>query len=129
MWRQFVKIRNIKPIMCDKIAYYSDALFVDRLKEVSPSLQALGRKLPTKKQLEFAMQQKELQIDIPRLDVDLTASPAPVFESPLEAVEDEQAPPPETTPTVIVDSGLFEDSATDTPRTSNLALLNSAFKG
>lgn len=68
---EIVTLENTKPIMAEKIRYFKDPIFVDRLKEISPSLAALGKKIPTQKQLEAAMINNELNIDIPVLDLDL----------------------------------------------------------
>jgi type IV secretion system protein VirD4 len=43
-----------KPILCEKAYYYSDPLFINRLKEISPSLRALGKKMPSEQQLKDA---------------------------------------------------------------------------
>jgi type IV secretion system protein VirD4 len=52
--RCIVFIRGFKPILCNKITYYDDPVFIDRLKSVSPTLAALGKSLPTQRQLETA---------------------------------------------------------------------------
>jgi type IV secretion system protein VirD4 len=44
-------------------------VFIDRLKEVSPSLAALGDALPTKEQLEDAAGRGELRAKVPMLKV------------------------------------------------------------
>ena len=50
----------------------NDAAFIDRLKQVSRSLAALGKKLPSQQQLEDAgLTRGELSARIPRLDLDL----------------------------------------------------------
>jgi len=43
-----------KPILCYKAYYYSDPIFIDRLKEISPSLRALGKEMPSEQQLKDA---------------------------------------------------------------------------
>lgn len=68
---QIVSIENTKPIKCAKITYYNDPAFVSRLKSVSPTLAALGRKLPTQQQLESAWRSGELAAHVPLLDLDL----------------------------------------------------------
>lgn len=68
---QIINLENTKAIKCKKIAYYADHVFVDRLKTVSPSLAKLGKKLPTKKQLEDAWSSGECAVIIPRLNLDL----------------------------------------------------------
>lgn len=69
--QQIINLENTKPIKCEKIAYFQDHVFIDRLKSVSPSLAKLGRKLPTKKQLEDAWGSGECAVDIPHLNLDL----------------------------------------------------------
>lgn len=69
MWKQFIFMENLRPIFCKKIAYYEEPVFIDRLKEISPSLAALGDKLPTKDQLEEAAGSGELRSDVPLLKV------------------------------------------------------------
>ena len=69
--QQIINLENTKPIKCKKIAYYSDHIFVGRLKSISPSLAALGKKLPTKKQLDDAWGSGECSVTIPALDLDL----------------------------------------------------------
>ncbi|WP_108653168.1 type IV secretory system conjugative DNA transfer family protein [Dongshaea marina] len=65
--KQIIMIRGMKAIFCDKIAYYRDRVFLDRLKEVSPSLKALGRKRPTEKQMQAAMANQEMAVTIPKI--------------------------------------------------------------
>lgn len=68
---QIISVENSKPIKCGKIAYYADHAFMDRLKSVSPTLSALGRKLPSKKLLEDTWGAGELAAPVPLLDLDL----------------------------------------------------------
>lgn len=68
---QIISLENTKPIRCEKIAYYADHAFMDRLKSVSPTLAKLGRKLPSKKQLEDVWGSGELASPVPSLDLDL----------------------------------------------------------
>ena len=56
---------NSAKIKCKKAFFYNDPFFIDRLKLVSPSLRALGNKIPTKDQLDKAYQAKECQIELP----------------------------------------------------------------
>lgn len=69
MWRQFVFMAHVLPIFCKKVQYYTMPAFIDRLKEISPSLAALGKALPTKKQLEDAAGSGELRAEVPLLNV------------------------------------------------------------
>lgn len=69
--QQIISLENTKAIKCEKIAYFQDHVFIDRLKSVAPSLAKLGKKLPTKKQLEDSWGSGECAVDIPRLNLDL----------------------------------------------------------
>jgi len=70
--REIVILENTKPILCDKARYYADDVFLDRLKQVSPALRALGKTRPTQKQLEdAAFGLAELSAPVPVVDVDL----------------------------------------------------------
>jgi type IV secretion system protein VirD4 len=70
--KEIIIVENSKPILCDKARYFSDQVFIDRLKALSPTLQAIGRKLPNKDQLEEAAFKKvELSARVPAIDIDL----------------------------------------------------------
>jgi len=69
--KQIVHLEGHRPIYCQKIRYYADPIFIDRLKSVSPSLAALGRALPNKAQIDRAMQAGELSAFVPTTDLDL----------------------------------------------------------
>jgi type IV secretion system protein VirD4 len=68
---QIIRLENTKPIRCEKIAYYADPVFMDRLKNVSATLKKLGTKLPSKEQLEAVWGSGELAAPVPSLDLDL----------------------------------------------------------
>jgi type IV secretion system protein VirD4 len=68
---EIVDKKGVRPILADKILYYADPVFVDRLKLVSPSLRALGSALPTKDQLDQARLDGELAIPVNALVIDL----------------------------------------------------------
>lgn len=67
---QLVVVENVPPILAQKITYFSDPVFIDRLKSVSPSLASLGKKIPTKNQLEMAIFQGELGIPVPTINLE-----------------------------------------------------------
>lgn len=69
MWKQFIFIPHLLPIFCEKVRYFMLPVFVNRLKEISPSLAALGKKLPTKAQLEEAAEKGELRAPVPLLEI------------------------------------------------------------
>lgn len=68
-WKEIIILENTKPILCDKIKYFEDPIFMDRFKEVSPLLAALGKKIPTSGDVAKALQAKELFTDIPLLEI------------------------------------------------------------
>lgn len=55
------------PVLCDKVRYFEDAVFIDRLKSVSPLLADLGRKTPTRDQLDAARIAGELASFVPNV--------------------------------------------------------------
>lgn len=69
--KQIISLENSKPIFCDKIAYFADRVFMDRLKTVSPTLSKLGKKFPSKEQLEDTWGAGELASNVPDIDLDL----------------------------------------------------------
>jgi type IV secretion system protein VirD4 len=68
---QIIDLENTKAIKCEKIAYFAEPAFIDRLKSVSPSLKSLGNKLPNQKELERAWGDGECAITVPIMDMDL----------------------------------------------------------
>lgn len=76
--KEIVILEHTKPILADKIRFYDDHVFLDRLKEVSPRLNRLDRRigpfhfphLPTKQQLDDAVHSGELAMPVPVLDLD-----------------------------------------------------------
>ncbi len=84
--KQIINLENTKPIQCEKIAYYADHAFIDRLKSVSPTLAALdntpirkwlrkkgitSKAKPSKELLEATWGRGELASHIPLIDLDL----------------------------------------------------------
>ena len=70
--RQIISLSNTKAILCDKACFYLDPIFVNRLKEVSSSLAAVGNRLPTQTEFEAAaFVRKDLSVEIPMLDLNL----------------------------------------------------------
>jgi len=91
-----VTLENCKPIQAEKAFFYKQKVFIDRLKEVSPSIAALGEyAMPTKEQLEDAfLTRGEGSIALPQVDFQAywNASPAqtgtqPDDSRPVEADE------------------------------------------
>ena len=68
--KELVIIEDCPPILAKKIRYYKDPVFVERLKSVSPKLAALGKKLPTEKQLKDIIMAGDLATDVPLIDLE-----------------------------------------------------------
>ncbi len=66
---QLIIVEDCPPIMAQRIRYYEDHFFMDRLKSVSPSLRALERKLPSESVLKAIIMAGELAADVPKLDM------------------------------------------------------------
>ena len=66
---EIVVMENLAPILAQKILYFRDAVFIDRLKSVSDLLYALGDKIPTQEQLEAAIKSGELAAPAPAIDL------------------------------------------------------------
>ena len=66
--RELVILENLPPILANKIVYYKNHDFMDRLKEVSESLNQLGNKLPTQQELDEAIFRGELASSVPRIN-------------------------------------------------------------
>jgi type IV secretion system protein VirD4 len=62
---------GIDPILCDKAFYFTDELFINRLKALSPTLAKI-KGLPSEAQLKYAaLTLRELSIELPRYDLGL----------------------------------------------------------
>jgi len=85
-----IMMRGKKPIHGDKIHYYQESPFIDRLKALSPSLAPI-KGYPSKAQLDIAMAAGELQITVPPVAQD-AAQPNSVFASPLDNPTDTVEP-------------------------------------
>jgi type IV secretion system protein VirD4 len=67
---QIIKVRGKRSIYCNKIQYYNDPNFMNRLKSVSPSLRKYKGKMPNKEQFEDIIAKEELMInDIPEIKI------------------------------------------------------------
>ena len=69
--RELVVVEDCPPILAEKIRYFDDPVFVDRLKSVSPKLKDLGRKLPTQAQLHAVVIAGGLSAPVPLINVTL----------------------------------------------------------
>ena len=65
--RQLVVVEDCAPILAEKIRYYSDPVFMDRLKTVSRRLALCGSRLPSVDELKAAIKAGELATAVPGL--------------------------------------------------------------
>lgn len=68
--KEIIDKKGARPVFAEKIRFYDDAIFVDRLKMVSPSLSALGKRIPTRDELDAARIAGELAAPVPSLPLD-----------------------------------------------------------
>ncbi len=66
---ELIVLENVRPIKANRVRYFADAKFMDRLKDVSPTLQLTGKRLPTRTELDQAMRTGELAAPVPLLDI------------------------------------------------------------
>ncbi|QOH81536.1 type IV secretory system conjugative DNA transfer family protein (plasmid) [Plesiomonas shigelloides] len=109
---EIILMRGQKPIFCEKIHYFKEPIFINRLKQVSPSLAAI-KGIPTKKQLDTAIAMGELATTIPLITLENEKTTVSAFESPLDDVETVIPSPP----AIQLDMTAFdtEYSDSDTP--------------
>ncbi|MDA1379460.1 type IV secretory system conjugative DNA transfer family protein [Plesiomonas shigelloides subsp. oncorhynchi] len=113
---EIILMRGQKPIFCEKIHYFKEATFINRLKQVSPSLAAI-KGIPTKKQLNTAIAGGELSSVIPLISFTSDA-PEPQFDSPLDGLDEilpvetlQREPEPESS--VVLDMAAFDTDYDD----------------
>jgi len=69
--QQIISVENTKPILCDKITFFAEPTFMNRLKSVSQKLVKMGKRLPSKQEFENIWGAGELAAPVPALDLDL----------------------------------------------------------
>ena len=116
--RELVVMEDVPPILADKVLYFKDRAFVDRLKAVSVKLHALGSKMPTKGQLDDAIEAGELGAPVPKIDLEAHERETG-GELPVTVV----APPQGGTEVVTVERPVTPD---DVPKLAKLSLANFA---
>lgn len=65
---ELVIMENVPPIVASKIQYYKDVVFVNRLRKASPLLEKSKNRIPSKSELDKAVQDGELSVDVPQLE-------------------------------------------------------------
>ena len=61
---ELITIDSGKPILCDKAFYYSDTYFMNKYKQIAPSLKNITG-VPDRKMFENAILNNETNINIP----------------------------------------------------------------
>lgn len=110
---EIILMRGQKPIFCEKIHYFKEATFINRLQQVSPSLAAI-KGIPTKQQLDTAIAAGELASVIPLIAMEADAPNVPL-PSPLEGLDEMQSPGSAPEPTLTLDMAAFDTEPNDIP--------------
>jgi type IV secretion system protein VirD4 len=80
--KELVILENVPPILARKIKYYKEAIFIDRIKQVSKTLGGY-KTMPTKEQLDFVIGNNELEATVPKIDLEAheieVSKEAPIF--------------------------------------------------
>src|SRR5699024_4666984 len=66
---EIIFLENCKPIKCKKARYYADPVFMDRLKEISPMLKNIGKRLPSEDELVEAAESGDLAAPVKLLSI------------------------------------------------------------
>ena len=67
--KELIIMENVPPILAKKVLYYKEQVFIERLKETSPRLKALGTKTPSQHELNAAIEAGELGAPVPKLNL------------------------------------------------------------
>lgn len=67
--KEMVIMENVPPILAWKILYYKDPTFINRLQKISPRLNSIGKRIPTREQLDSAILSGELKAHVPMIDL------------------------------------------------------------
>lgn len=68
--QEIIDKKGLRPILCEKIFYFSDPVFVARLKSISPLLAGISSSVLSKEQIDQAREANELCVDIKPLDIE-----------------------------------------------------------
>jgi type IV secretion system protein VirD4 len=132
---ELVIMENVPPIVASKIQYYKDAVFMNRLRRASPLLEKSKNRIPSKNELDKAVQYGELSADVPVLEGFLTKqdkkvqAPNTVINSIKEIVNSIEMVESQQTEYVINFSPIPEDATDDEMRALALNDLRSIFAG
>ncbi|MCG9706493.1 type IV secretory system conjugative DNA transfer family protein [Photobacterium damselae] len=81
--KMLIKMRGKRPIYCDKILYFKESIFIDRLKQVSPTLAVVKGVPKSKSIMDDVIASGELCCDVPLLEFEAPTSPQPSFNTPM----------------------------------------------
>jgi type IV secretion system protein VirD4 len=96
--------RGGMPIKCDKIFFYKEPIFVQRLKAISPYLRSIKAPFPSEEDYQEAMRRNELAPLVPQ-------TPAPITPKPAVVVDDRPTRPVEAKDLAKLDSIPLSDFA------------------
>lgn len=65
-----IGVEGLRPIRCERIRYYLDETFIGLLREMSPGLRSLGKRLPTKDEIDAVVEMGDLEVHVSALDLD-----------------------------------------------------------
>lgn len=67
---QIVMLEGVRPIRCRRPRYFEHEEFMGRLRPISPTLAAIGRRPPTKEEIDVVRELGELAVHVPAIDLD-----------------------------------------------------------
>ena len=77
-WTEIIDVGGERPIKCEKIGYFKEPVFLDRLKQVSPMLRNFKKQIPNKEQFQLIIASGEMMMPLPLPVTDkLIAIPLP----------------------------------------------------
>lgn len=68
--KELIIAEDTPPILAQKVEYFKDTVFMDRLKEVSETLRKTGNKIPNKSTMDAAIEAGELSAFVPTINLD-----------------------------------------------------------
>ena len=66
--KEIIVMEDVPPILANKVTFYNDKAFVNRLKEISPRLKKIKR--PSKEQYDEAFESGELAASVPAINIE-----------------------------------------------------------
>ncbi|WP_205886387.1 type IV secretory system conjugative DNA transfer family protein [Metapseudomonas otitidis] len=115
---ELVIMEDLPPVVANKAFFYSDPVFINRLKRVSPKCAAYGKQIPNQKQLEAIALAGEFSSEVPVIDIAAHESLVGVVQVPTVKLDADSA--------TASNSGSRDFVAEDMPKLNTLTLENFA---